>query len=99
VRDAAAVGARVLAGLAKGRLRLRERQERQSAGLARLVAQAAAVDASRGFGERGRAGRIARRLHGLVARRTAAKYLARLSSRASSSAHDAAMTFNTDIRR
>lgn len=53
---------RILAGLAKGRQKAVERAQAQGAVTARAVRRALDVDVLEGRGERGRAGRIARRL-------------------------------------
>lgn len=85
--DPTETGTRVLAALAEGRKRLADEERKRIEATAGAIARAAADDAARGRPERGRASRVARALRGLVARRTVAKYLARLSGRASSSAH------------
>ena len=66
--DAADIGARVLAVLEAGRLVARLNRETRAAELRLLVLAAADRDAQR-HGERGRAGRIALRLRGLVTER------------------------------
>ena len=60
--DPATVGERVLAGLAKGRRRAIEDAQARGAITRRAVRRALDVDVLEGRSERGRAGRIARRL-------------------------------------
>jgi hypothetical protein len=82
--NAAETGAKVLAALAEGRRKRLDDEAARVAKLEREVRSAIDIDLLSGHAEWGRAGRIARRLG--VPRRTVAKYLARLSSRANSSA-------------
>jgi len=74
------VGERVLAGLEKGRRRAIAQAQARGARTVRAVCQALDVDLLEGRGERGRAGRIARRLRGMVGERQVRKILERLSS-------------------
>jgi hypothetical protein len=94
--DAAAVGARVLAGLERGRQRAIAQRKAAAAPRERAVRRELDLDVLAGHPERGRAARIARVLR--LDRRAVARVLARLQSGALSSAsrnprHDAA-TFN-----
>lgn len=81
--DPATVGARVLAGLEAGRQAAIAKAQARAAVTAREVRRALDVDVLEGRPERGRAGRIARRLHrdGLrISERGVRKILERLSS-------------------
>lgn len=60
--DPATVGARVLAGLERGRQRAIATQRARADHLAELVQRAERLDRAAGLPERGRAGRVARRL-------------------------------------
>jgi hypothetical protein len=73
--DALDVGARVLAGLALGRERSLEVRRRTAAQHRLVVLAAARGDEQRGHGPRGRAGRIAQRLRGLLSRRQVQRIL------------------------
>lgn len=88
--SAASLGKKVLAGLAKGQARLmvinRERQA-LAAATRRVVAEFAAVDTQEGRPQRGRPGRISRKLKRLnrqISERQVRKYMAQLISGADS---------------
>lgn len=79
----AIVGKQVLAALKKGRMRLREvNAERQARGalLKRAITEFVLSEGLRGQPRRGRAGRIARKLNGLIGPRMVGKYLEQLTS-------------------
>lgn len=81
--DPATVGARVLEALARGREKAVAAAQARGATTARAVRRALDVDVLEGHGERGRAGRIARRLKrgGVkITERGVRKILERLSS-------------------
>lgn len=85
--SAASLGAKVLAGLAKGRARLLVLNHERRALAAvrrRVVSEYAAMDAQDGRPQRGRAGRIARKLNQKISERQVRKYLAQLISEADS---------------
>lgn len=80
--DPAELGARILAGLERGRRVALEMQKRRAEELAELVLRAERLDRAAGRPDRGRAGRIVRRLHreGVeVSERHARRILDRLS--------------------
>lgn len=83
IPDPAAVGRKVLAGLAKGRARLatiNQKRKDQSAQWVVQIAYLALADREAGRPTRGRAGRLSRKLQGKISERSMRKYLARLSS-------------------
>ena len=87
--DPATVGVVVLANLARGRERAVAAARERGAITARAVRRALDVDVLEGRGERGRAGRIARRLQRggvTISERGVRKILERLSSGSDSSA-------------
>lgn len=79
----AIVGAQVLQNLKKGRTRLRalnEERKARSELVKRLIAELALTEEWRGCPQRGRAGRISRKLNGLIGERMVQKYLEQLAS-------------------
>lgn len=81
------IGRKVLDGLEKGRWLAIERAQQIGAANALQVMALATIDAQAGRSTRGRAGRIARKLGGLLKERSIRKILVRLSSRADSIGH------------
>lgn len=79
MRDAYDVGRTVLAALDRGREVAIRRSQQRAADVRAAVERLAAEDALR-HGDRGRAGRIARRLCGIRSERTVKRILDRLSS-------------------
>ena len=80
--DPAEVGARVLAALAEGRRKAHADAQERSAPLAGLVADLADADLLAGKPDRGRPGRVARKLRGLgvkVSRRHVQRILDKFS--------------------
>jgi hypothetical protein len=84
---ALSVGRVVLASLERGRARAIERAKQIGAANSMKVIALATLDAEAGRSPRGRAGRIARKLGGLLKERSVRKILARLSSRTDSLGH------------
>ena len=81
--DPAAIGRKVLAGLAKGRARLAFINQQRKAESDRqkvLIAYLSLADQQAGRPAHGRAGRISRKLQGKISERLVRKYLALLSS-------------------
>lgn len=76
--DPEKIGLEVLARLSEGRRIAHERARRDGEALRALIRAHAEKDIAAGKANWGRAGRIAKRLHGLTSRRTIAKYLAAL---------------------
>lgn len=89
---AARLGFQVLANLAEGREAMnRERQERADF-LRRIIANYVLLEEQAGCPRWGRAGRIARKLHGQIGERQVRKYLAQLTKGSDSRAYDARNT-------
>ena len=89
--DPAAVGRKVLEGLAKGRARLaflNKQRKAESAQRAVQIAYLSLADQQAGRPAHGRAGRISRKLRGHITERLVRKYLARLSSGADLGVYD-----------
>ncbi len=78
--DPAEIGARVLAAFARGRCIAITAAQNRAAPLWRVVRAALDDDILRGHGERGRAGRIKRRLHLTVSERQVKRILDTLNS-------------------
>lgn len=87
---AALVGDKVLAALENGRHRAIVRAREMGAANALQVMALAVTDAQSGRSPRGRAGRIARKLGGLLTERSVKRILDRLSSVSDSIRHNAA---------
>lgn len=85
--DAAALGQKVLVGLTKGRQLAIQRSRKVGADNAYKVVILANLDMNAGSPQRGRAGRIARNLGGLLTERSVKRILDRLSSVSDSSRH------------
>lgn len=83
--DPAELGARVLAILARGRARRRSTQLEQSAAVIDAVLRVAAQDLALGRPARGRPGRVARKLRGMVSERHVRRILSDLRAGASDS--------------
>jgi hypothetical protein len=77
---AADVGRRVLLCLDAGRNKAIAKAKRRAAGHAALIIDLAAIDARAGRPERGRAGRIARKLRGMLSESQVHRILRALSS-------------------
>lgn len=88
--SAAETGARVLAGLAAGRARAHARARERAAELERHVLREFHLDVLRQKPARGRAGRIARKLAGMVSVRHTQRILDRLFNVSDSLMHDEA---------
>lgn len=87
--QAALVGSKVLSELAKGRQRAIERARQIGAANAMQVMALAVIDAQAGRSVRGRAGRISRKLGGLLTERSVKRIMDRLSSVSDSIRHNA----------
>lgn len=88
----ARLGFQVLANLAKGREAMnRERHERAEF-LRRIIAEHILLEEQAGRPRWGRAGRIARKLHGQIGERQVRKYLAQLTKGSDSRRYDARNT-------
>lgn len=94
--DAADTGAAVLAGLARGRAIANARAQAAAEQLRRQVIAGLGVDLLNGKDERGRAGRIKRRLHLQVGERHIRRILDTLYSMSDSSRSTPATT-NTEV--
>lgn len=89
INQASALGQQVLKNLAKGRDEMnRERQERANF-LRRIIANHVVLEEQAGRSCWGRAGRIARKLHGQIGERQVRKYLEQLTKGSDSHRYDA----------
>lgn len=86
------VGERVLLGLAKGRARAIAQAKARGAARLAMIVVLANEDLQRGRPSRGRASRIARKLHGLLSERHVKRILDRLSSVSDPEAQTAVQT-------
>jgi hypothetical protein len=78
--NATAIGRKVLAGLEKAHRVARPIQQAKVLENLRLIVELAALDQSHGRPAWGRAGRIARKLSGVLSERTVKRYLDRLAA-------------------
>jgi hypothetical protein len=85
MRDAAAVGRRVIEAFDRGRAIAIEQKQRRAAVVRDMVAREAELDARAGRPPRGRARRIARRLSAVASERSVYRQFAALFSAANSS--------------